>query len=116
MSDSAFVVERRLALTGADSSGSTGIADILGSLDGVIETRRVGPEKWAVRYDRRHVGLRELENALNQRGIRLSGGRLRRLAWAWVAYLDSNAKGNTNTSAAPCCSDPREIYASRRKQ
>ena len=116
MSDSAFIVERSLQLAMDATSEVTDVAAILGDLPGVIDVRGLVPGRCAVRYDRREVGLKDLEKCLLQRGIHLAGGPFRRMARGWIGFLDANARGNAGRCDTPCCSNPREIYASRRKR
>lgn len=107
-----LVVERRLRLGGTAGPEAAVVA---GELEGVVEAR-TGNGGLRIRYDRARCDFGALVTALRAAGCAAEPGWSGRWRTAWFRYLDRNLRDSAQGGGAACCSDPREIYASRRKR
>jgi hypothetical protein len=111
-----FVVTRRVSLANP-IAGETmqPFGKALESVDGVsscrIDARR---GRMQVTYDASRIGFAVIEQAVEGAGGVLARGGWARLKSAWFRYLDANAKANASGGAGACCSNPGDVYASRR--
>lgn len=111
-----FVVTRRVPLANP-VAGETmqHVGEVLGSIEGVsscrVDARR---GRIQVMYDASRIGFAAIEQAVEGAGGVLARGGWARLKSAWFRYLDTNAKANAGGGAGACCSNPGDVYASRR--
>lgn len=108
MTNDGFTVRRSLRL-GAPAPAA---AEVLRALPAVAAVEVQGA-RLRVTYDNSRLGYRELQQALSEAGHPPASQGLERLRAGWYAYLDANAQANAGTEGA-CCSNPKDIYASRR--
>ena len=110
-----FVVTRRVALESPAGGGMQRICAALESTDGVsscsVDKRR---RRLHVTYDTSRIGFGGIEQVVEGSGAVLARGGWARLKGAWFRYLDSNAKANAGGGSGACCSNPGDVYASRR--
>lgn len=107
-----LVVERRLRLRGA--AGPEAVATA-GEMVGVVEVHS-GGGGLRIRYDCARCDFGALVTALRAAGCAAEPGWSGRWRTAWFRYLDRNLRDSAQGGGGACCSDPREIYASRRKR
>ena len=110
-----FVVTRRVSLANPAEDVMQHVGEALESIDGVsscrVDARRGRME---VTYDASRIGFAAIEQAVEGAGAPLARGGWARLKSAWFRYLDTNAKANAGGGAGACCSNPGDVYASRR--
>ncbi|ROR34781.1 hypothetical protein [Inmirania thermothiophila] len=87
------------------------------ALEGVegVEAVRIGAGL-EVTYDAARVDYPTLMAAAEAAGAAAARGWLARLRRAWYGYLDGNLRANARAKAGPCCSNPTEILAQRRRR
>lgn len=112
-----FVVRRRVSVVGLDAAADgRAIRERLSVLPGVQEVNVDAEEgRVQITYDTSHVGFAEIEAGLADAGHPRCAGIASRLRAWWYRYLDENARDNARSRAA-CCSNPRGVYAGRRKR
>lgn len=86
------------------------------ALEGLIDWRPLPGARVAVTYDVRSITLEEIVTALRDQDIVVSDDRRSRWVIAWHSYLDRNARANLGNPGSPCCSNPTQIYASRKRR
>lgn len=112
--DGAFTVTRTLRLDAPPLAMNT-VRDRLQAQDGVLEIQPVHNGKsLRVRYDASSIGVERIARVLDEAGAPLAHDRWSRLKQAWYRYTDSNIQATAKTSGGSCCSQPTDIYASRR--
>jgi len=115
--DSNFVVTRwlRAAAPLDEAQASRAIEAIVG-LGGVAAVVAAGRRRNRLRvtYDASRVGFDALRKALQGAGVNPAPGSWSRLRSAWFTYLDTNAQANAGASGGSCCSNPSDVYASRK--
>lgn len=68
-----------------------------------------------VRYALSVATFGELLQQLGDQSYPIADSRWRRFRHWWVSYLDQNARRTMRAPITPCCGDPKEIYAKRRR-
>jgi hypothetical protein len=111
MSRSEEIVRRRIPLSRACSDELTG--EVM-TIDGVRQARCKG-RGLRLQYDVRQVDLSTIEGQLQRLGMDTRPSRYWRIKRAFYRYLDSNIRAVSGSSDAACCSNPHDIYASRKK-
>lgn len=115
--DSNFVVTRWLrAAAPLDEAQAKRAIEVIRALDGVGVVTATGGRRIRLRvtYDASRIGFGALRKALQGAGLSPATGSWSRLRSAWFNYLDTNAQANAGTSGGSCCSNPSDVYASRK--
>jgi len=112
MSDSEQMVHRSIPLRGLCNKGQT--APLLG-LEGVEQADCKG-KKLKLIYDVRRMNLSTIEAQLGNVGLTPKATLAWRIKRALYRYVDDNIRVASGSSEAGCCSNPQDIYASRKHE
>jgi len=98
-----------------DEDQARRLEDALRAIDGVHVVAPEGSRRrLRVAYDTSRVGFGTLSRALTEAGQPPPSSTLVRLRAVWFDYLDTNARANAHAGGGACCSNPSNIYASRK--
>ena len=115
--DSNFVVTRWLrAAAPLDEAQAQRAIEAIVELDGVGAVVAPGGRhnRLRVTYDASRIGFDALRKVLQDAGVNPASGPWSRLRSAWFNYLDTNAQANAGSTGGNCCSNPSDVYASRK--
>ncbi len=92
------------------------IAQSLLEAAGVVEVH-VGPgfSRVQVTYDVSRIDFSRIEHILTDCGFPPPGNWRQRVRRAWYGFVDENVRDNAPSSSGNCCSQPTNIYASRKR-
>jgi hypothetical protein len=116
--ESGFVVKRTVTLSSGGGADCTQRAfDALASLEGMLIVKAIrGPGRLRLRYDAARLGFGQIVAALEEIGCPLSKTWWSGIKTSWYSFLDDNARVNSGSRPSSCCSNPRDIYAARRRR
>lgn len=84
-----------------DPSQASSAADLLRSVEGILELRATDPASLELEYDLGQICLRDIESALEEVGFHLDNGLLSKLRRAVWYYAEDTQRANLG------CRDPR---------
>lgn len=99
-------VTRRIPLVPVEPERLDSILDELLAMDAVSAASLDSRGRLRIRYDAAAVGLREIEQRLDQAGLTQPKGLAWRCKAAWYRYLDDNIRANAASRGSACCNRP----------
>ena len=101
---------------GHEADGNA-IAAALGKLQGMRRVRAyVGRKRIRVLYDQTKLDFYLIKDQLEQVGFPMADSWWWRQKENWFQYLDTNARDNANAPPPVCCSNPKGLDRSTRRQ
>lgn len=102
----AFDVERRIPLAAVAMGQLQEAVRQLRAMEPVNDAQVDKRGRLRIAYDASRIGLREIEEMLDESGIARATGFWPKLRLAWYRYLDENARANARSGSGACCNRP----------
>jgi len=112
MSDNEQIVHRNIPL--CDRCDKERVVQLC-ELNGVQQAE-CKKKKIQMVYDVREINLSTIEAQLRKAGMPLKSTILWRIKRAFYRYVDDNIRAASGSSEASCCSNPHDVYVSRRHE
>jgi len=112
MSDNEQIVHRNIPLSSpCDKERLVELCELNG-----VQQAECKKKKIQMIYDVSEINLSTIEAQLRKAGLALRLTMLWRIKRAFYRYVDDNIRASRGNNAASCCSNPHDIYASRRHE